>query len=79
MYFTLLKIQTIIAIIKPYSESMILTSQNSPPPMNPKLQECLEDYVFAYYDGHENPALHGGKYPGNVGLMDWNENEWFDY
>ena len=31
-----------------------LTSQNSPPPMNPKLQECLEDYVFAYYDGHEN-------------------------
>jgi hypothetical protein len=32
-----------------------------------------------YYDGHENPALHGGKYPGKVGLMDWEENEWFDY
>ena len=32
-----------------------------------------------YYEGHENPALHGGKYPGKVGLMDWDENEWYDY
>ena len=32
-----------------------------------------------YYEGHPNPTLHGGKYPGNVGLMDWHENEWFDY
>ena len=32
-----------------------------------------------YDEGHPDPTLHGGKYPGNVGLMDWNENEWFDY
>ena len=27
-----------------------LTSDTSPPPMNPKLQHCLEEYVFAEYD-----------------------------
>lgn len=27
-----------------------LTSETSPPPMNPRLQECLEDYVFNSYD-----------------------------
>ena len=27
-----------------------LTSETAPPPMNPRLQECLEDYVFALYD-----------------------------
>ena len=27
-----------------------LGSETSPPPMNPKLQHCLEGYVFAYYD-----------------------------
>ncbi|PIE20899.1 MAG: C4-dicarboxylate ABC transporter permease [Neptuniibacter caesariensis] len=26
-----------------------LTSENAPPPMNPKLQQCLEEDVFAYY------------------------------
>ena len=26
-----------------------LTSDTAPPPVNPKLQECLEDYVFAIY------------------------------
>ncbi len=30
-----------------------LTSEVAPPPMNPRLQECLEEYVFAYYDGNE--------------------------
>ena len=29
-----------------------LTSDTSPPPMNPKLQHCLEDYVFAQYDAN---------------------------
>jgi hypothetical protein len=32
-----------------------------------------------YYEGHPDPTLHGGKYPGRIGLMDWDENEWFDY
>lgn len=27
-----------------------LTSDTAPPPMNPRLQECLEDYVFTRYD-----------------------------
>ena len=26
-----------------------LTSQNAPPPKNPRLQACLEDYLFTYY------------------------------
>ena len=29
-----------------------LGSETAPPPMNPKLQHCLEDYVFAQYDGN---------------------------
>jgi hypothetical protein len=32
-----------------------------------------------YYDGSPNPALHGGKYPGNYGLMQWNDEVWYDY
>ena len=27
-----------------------LSSETAPPPMNPKLQHCLEGHVFAYYD-----------------------------
>ena len=27
-----------------------LTSDTAPPPMNPKLQHCMEEYVFAQYD-----------------------------
>ena len=29
---------------------MYLGSETAPPPMNPKLQHCLEEYVFARYD-----------------------------
>ena len=29
-----------------------LSSDTAPPPMNPKLQHCLEEYVFAQYDGN---------------------------
>ena len=29
-----------------------LSSDTAPPPMNPKLQHCLEEYVFAEYDGN---------------------------
>ena len=29
-----------------------LGSETAPPPMNPKLQHCLEEYVFAQYDLH---------------------------
>lgn len=34
-----------------------LTSESSPPPMNPKLQECLEDYVFELYATEEQTLL----------------------
>ena len=27
-----------------------LSSETAPPPMNPRLQHCLEEYVFAWYD-----------------------------
>ena len=27
-----------------------LSSETAPPPMNPKLQHCLEEHVFTYYD-----------------------------
>jgi len=30
-----------------------LTSDTAPPPQNPRLQQCLQNYVFAYYDEHE--------------------------
>ena len=29
-----------------------LSSETAPPPMNPKLQYCLEEHVFAYYDAN---------------------------
>ena len=31
-----------------------LTSETAPPPMNPKLQLCIEDYVFAQYDANDD-------------------------
>ena len=34
-----------------------LTSETAPPPMNPKLQHCLEEYVFAQYDVHGDTLL----------------------
>lgn len=34
-----------------------LTSEASPPPMNPKLQECLESYVFERYATEEQALL----------------------
>ena len=30
-----------------------LTGETAPPPINPKLQACLQDYVFDYYDANE--------------------------
>jgi hypothetical protein len=36
-----------------------LTSEMAPPPMNPKLQECLEEFVFAYYDNEGGELLSG--------------------
>ncbi len=31
-----------------------LTSETAPPPMNPRLQECMEEYVFNVYDQNGN-------------------------
>ena len=36
-----------------------LTSETAPPPMNPQLQECLEEYVFTYYDSEGETLLAG--------------------
>ena len=32
-----------------------LTSETAPPPQNPRLQYCLEEYLFDYYDNHADP------------------------
>jgi chromosome segregation ATPase len=34
-----------------------LTSENAPPPMNPKLQQCLQEDVFAYFADNESRIL----------------------
>ena len=34
-----------------------LTSDTAPPPMNPKLQLCMEDYVFAQYEANGDELL----------------------
>ncbi len=34
-----------------------LTSETAPPPSNPKLQECLEDYVFADYERQKKSII----------------------
>lgn len=36
-----------------------LTSDTAPPPTNPKLQYCLQNYVFEYYDENENKLRAG--------------------
>ncbi len=30
-----------------------LTAETAPPPMNPRLQQCLEEFIFDYYDSEE--------------------------
>jgi tripartite ATP-independent transporter DctM subunit len=34
-----------------------LTSETAPPPSNPKLQQCLENYVFAEYDANKKTIV----------------------
>ena len=36
-----------------------LTSENAPPPINPKLQQCIEEITFPYYAEHENEIRRG--------------------
>jgi hypothetical protein len=36
-----------------------LTSETAPPPSNPKLQQCLEDYIFADYDLNKSTIIAG--------------------
>ena len=36
-----------------------LTSDNSPPPINPKLQQCIEEITFPFYAEHEKEILRG--------------------
>ena len=41
---------TFPALVNYLPNRVYLSSETAPPPMNPKLQQCLEDQVFAYYD-----------------------------
>ncbi len=34
--------------------STYLTSDNAPPPINPRLQQCMRNHVFEYYDANES-------------------------
>ncbi|EAR10411.1 TRAP transporter large permease subunit [Reinekea blandensis] len=34
-----------------------LTSENAPPPLNPNLQQCLEEDVFTYYDANGDRVI----------------------
>mgnify|MGYP001195274748 FL=1 len=36
-----------------------LTSENAPPPINPKLQQCMEEDLFVYYDLNEESIRNG--------------------
>ena len=36
-----------------------LTSENAPPPINPKLQQCMEEDLFVYYDLNEESIRKG--------------------
>ena len=36
-----------------------LTSENAPPPINPKLQQCMEEDLFVYYDLKEESIRNG--------------------
>ena len=36
-----------------------LTSENAPPPINPKLQQCIEEITFPFYAKHENEIRRG--------------------
>jgi len=38
---------------------MYLTSNNAPPPINPKLQKCIEEITFPFYAEHENDIRAG--------------------
>jgi len=38
---------------------MYLTSDNAPPPINPKLQKCIEEITFPFYAEHENEIRAG--------------------
>ena len=45
---------TFPALVNYLPNRVYLSSETAPPPMNPKLQQCLEDNVFAYYDANGN-------------------------
>ena len=45
---------TFPALVNYLPNRVYLSSETAPPPMNPKLQQCLENNVFAYYDANGN-------------------------
>ncbi|GIT71026.1 MAG: hypothetical protein Ct9H300mP28_08400 [Pseudomonadota bacterium] len=45
-----------------------LTSDNAPPPINPKLQKCIEELNFQYYEEHETSIRTGVKVISRVNI-----------
>ena len=45
-----------------------LTSDNAPPPINPKLQKCIEEFNFQYYEEHETSIRTGVKVISRVNI-----------
>ena len=52
-----------------------LTSSNSPPPRNPRLQKCLEDNLFAIYDEDSDTIMAGAFALQNQALPPSNTDE----
>lgn len=54
-------LQVIALVIVAVSPSMVnylpnrivLSSETAPPPINPRMQYCIEEYLFDYYDSHK--------------------------
>jgi len=51
--FALLIVGLVPSLVNYLPNRTFLTSENAPPPMNPKLQQCLEEEVFSRYQRYE--------------------------
>ncbi|MCB1757901.1 MAG: TRAP transporter large permease subunit, partial [Gammaproteobacteria bacterium] len=54
--------------------SSYLTSDNAPPPINPRLQACMREDVFEYYDGNKNELLSAIRAAQSLNLESLPEN-----
>ena len=47
------------ALVNYLPNRVYLTAETAPPPKNPRLQLCLEEYVFAHYDANQDRLRQG--------------------